>query len=81
MKKLTTGIPILYVKEIVLSNELLRVINEDKDKRLLVLEADTQCKSAGPLITSVMAPGKSRYRVPITVVSGNLTDKPLDALF
>ena len=71
VKKLTNGIPILYVKERVFSNEFRRLINEEKDMRLLVLEADTQSESAGPLITSLMARGTSRYQVPITVVPGN----------
>jgi hypothetical protein len=71
VKKLTYGIPILYVKERVFSNELRWLVNEEKDMRLLVLEADTQSESADPFTTFHMACCTLRYRVPITVVPGN----------
>ena len=71
VKKLTYGIPILYVKERVFSNEFRRSINEEKDMRLLVLEADTQSESADPFTTFHMARCTLRYRFPITVVPGN----------
>ena len=81
VKELTNGTPILYVREGEISDELLNLIDDEHDISLLVLGADTQSETAGPLITFLMARGASRCRVPITVVPGNLTDEQLDALF
>ena len=73
VKKLTNGIPILYVKERVFSNEFRMLINEERDMRLLVLGADTPSESAGPLITCLMAHGTWHITLPssYTVVPGN----------
>ena len=59
----------------------LTLIDEEKQISLLVLGADTQSETAGPLISFLMAKGASKCRVPITVVPGNLTDEQIDALF
>ena len=80
-KNLTNGTPILYVREGDIRDELLELIDQEHEISLLVLGADTQSETAGPLITFLMANGASRCRVPITVVPGNLTDEQLDALF
>ena len=62
-------------------DELLALIDEEEQISLLVLGADTNSETAGPLINFLMSKGAARCRVPITVVPGNLTDDPIDALF
>jgi nucleotide-binding universal stress UspA family protein len=81
VKKLTGGTPVLYVREGDIREELLSLIDEEPGISLLVLGADTNSDSAGPIINFLMGRGASRCRVPITVVPGNLTDEQLDALF
>ena len=78
---LTGEIPVLFVREGDVRDELLALIDEEPSISLLVLGADTQSETAGPLVNFLMAYGASRCRVPITVVPGNLTDEQLDALF
>ena len=80
-KDLTKQTPMLYLREWEIREELLNLIDEEPDISLLVLGADTNSDSAGPIITFLMGRGASRCRVPITVVPGNLTDEQLDALF
>jgi hypothetical protein len=80
-KNLTGETPILYVREGDTRDELLALIDEEPSISLLVLGADTNSETAGPLINFMMSRGASRCRVPITVVPGNLTDEQLDALF
>ena len=80
-KGLTGEIPVLFVREGDTSDELLALIDEEPSISLLVLGADTQSETAGPLISFLMSRGASRCRVPITVVPGNLSDEQLDALF
>ena len=77
----TGEIPVLFVREVDTSDELLALIDEEPSISLLVLGADTQSETAGPLISFLMSRGASRCRVPITVVPGNLSDEQLDALF
>jgi nucleotide-binding universal stress UspA family protein len=80
-KGLTGEIPVLFVREGDTSDELLALIDEEPSISLLVLGADTQSETAGPLISFLTSRGASRCRVPITVVPGNLSDEQLDALF
>ena len=80
-QQLTGEMPILYVREGDVREELLALINEETQISLLVLGADTQSETAGPLITFMMAKGAANCRVPITVVPGNLSDDQIDALF
>ena len=80
-QQLTGEMPVLYVREDDIRDELLTLINEEPQISLLVLGADTNSETAGPLITFMMAKGMAKCRVPITVVPGNLTDDQIDALF
>ena len=80
-KGLTGEIPVLFVREGDTSDELLTLIDDEPSISLLVLGADTQSETAGPLISFLMSRGASRCRVPITVVPGNLSDEQLSALF
>jgi hypothetical protein len=72
---------VLYVREGDAREELLTLIDEEEKISLLVLGADTQSETAGPLISFLMAKGASKCRVPITIVPGNLSDEQIDALF
>ena len=80
-KGLTGEIPVLFVREGDTSDELLVLIDEEPSISLLVLGADTQSETAGPLISFLTSRGASLCRVPITIVPGNLSDEQLDALF
>ena len=80
-RELTGELPVMYVREGDVREELLSLIDEETQISLLVLGADTTSETAGPLITFMMAKGAAKCRVPITVVPGNLTDDQIDALF
>ena len=80
-KGLTGEIPVLFVREGDTSDELLALIDEEPSISLLVLGADTQSETSGPLISFLTSRGASLCRVPITIVPGNLSDGQLDALF
>lgn len=80
-QELTGELPVMYVREGDVREELLSLIDEEPQISLLVLGADTTSETAGPLITFMMAKGAAKCRVPITVVPGNLTDDQIDALF
>ena len=71
----------LFFREGDTSDELLALIDEEPSISLLVLGADTQSETSGPLISFLTSRGASLCRVPITIVPGNLSDGQLDALF
>jgi len=73
-------IPIIYVREGSTRDELLNLIDEEPSISVLVLGANTQGESPGPLVTYMTGKGAARMRVPITIVPGNLTDEQIDAV-
>ena len=80
-KRLTGEIPVLFFREGDTSDELLALIDEEPSISLLVLGANTESETSGPLISFLTSRGASLCRVPITIVPGNLSDGQLDALF
>ena len=73
-------IPIIYVREGSTTDELLNLIDEEPSISVLVLGANTQGESPGPLVTYMTGKGAARMRVPITIVPGNLTEEQIDAI-
>jgi len=73
-------IPIIYVREGSTTDELLKLIDEEPSISILVLGANTQGDSPGPLVSYMTGKGAARMRVPITIVPGNLTDEQIDAI-
>lgn len=59
--------------------QLLRVIDEDPDIALLVLAANPGAEGPGPLVT-LLANAVGTFPVPLTIVSGELSDAEVDAL-
>ncbi len=76
-----TGQPAqLFIREGDVADQVIQLIDEQTDIRLLVLGADTNSDSAGPIVNYMTGRGASRCRVPITIVPGNLTDAQIDQL-
>ena len=76
-----TGQPAqLFIREGDVAEQVIQLIDEQTDIRLLVLGADTNSDSAGPIVNYMTGRGASRCRVPITIVPGNLTDAQIDQL-
>jgi len=55
------------------------VIDKDPDIMMLVLAANPGPEGPGPLIT-LMAEAAGSFPIPVTIVSGNLSDADIDAL-
>ena len=62
------------------ADEILKLIDEDKDIAILVLAAGTGAKGPGPLVSSLAGVGSGTFPIPITIVPGHLSDQDLDAL-
>ena len=56
------------------AEEIVKLIEEDRDFGILVLGASTDPAGPGPLVSSLAAGGKAgTFPIPVTIVPGNLT--------
>ena len=77
---LTSIVPELVVREGRRSDELLALIDSDPGIRVLVLGAAPGPQGPGPLVSALAGQMSGTFRIPITVVPGNLTDEQIDEL-
>jgi nucleotide-binding universal stress UspA family protein len=76
-----TGVlPIVYLREGIPHEELLKLIDEDPSISILVLAAGTDEGGPGPLVAALSGKYVGRLRVPVTLVPGSLTESEIDAL-
>ncbi|UOK72071.1 universal stress protein [Ancylobacter polymorphus] len=68
------------VREGVVADQILAVIEEDEDIAILVLAAGTGKEGPGPLIASLAKGLWASLPVPVTLVPGALSDSEIDAL-
>jgi nucleotide-binding universal stress UspA family protein len=61
------------------TDQILDVIDKDVDIALLVLAANPGPEGPGPIITT-MANAVGSFPIPVTIVSGDLSDEDIDAL-
>jgi nucleotide-binding universal stress UspA family protein len=76
----TGALPVLYLREGQRSQELLRLIDEDRSISILVLAAGTGPEGPGPLISTLVSSGFNRLRIPLTIVPGALTEEEISAV-
>jgi nucleotide-binding universal stress UspA family protein len=59
--------------------QILDVIDKDPDIAMLVLAANPGPEGPGPIITT-MADAVGTFPIPVTIISGDLSDKDIDGL-
>ena len=59
--------------------QILDVIDKDADIAMLVLAANPGPEGPGPIITT-MADAVGTFPIPVTIISGDLSDKDIDGL-
>lgn len=80
VQKRTGKMPIVYIREGNLTEQLMELIEEELDISLLVLGAATGSDGPGPLVSYLVQKMAGKLRVPITVVPGELSDEEIDAI-
>jgi len=80
IQKETTIVPEFVIRDGHKKEEVLALIEEDSDIRVLVLAASPDTGGPGPLIKSLVGEMSGTFAIPITVVPGNLTTRQLDAV-
>lgn len=76
----TNIVPEFVIRDGSKKEQLLALIEEDPDIRILVLAASPDSGGPGPLIKNLVGEMSGTFAIPITVVPGNMTDRQLDAV-
>jgi nucleotide-binding universal stress UspA family protein len=72
--------PVLFAREGIARDELLKVLDEEKGVSILVLATSAGKKGPGPLISALTGKMWKRVIIPMTIVPGGLSDEEIDAL-
>ena len=80
VNELVGTIPVLYVREGKVRDELFKLLDEEPRISVLVLGANTGSRGPGPLVSARTGKMIGKLRVPITVVPGNLSDEEIDSV-
>lgn len=80
VQELSGDMPVLYVREGDVREELLKLIEEEPSISILVLGADTGSGGPGPLVTALTGKFASRLNIPLTIVPGSLSSAEVDAI-
>jgi nucleotide-binding universal stress UspA family protein len=71
--------PELVIREGKASDQILQLIEDDRDIAILVLAAGSGKEGPGPLVQQVAGRGAA-FPIPVTIIPDNLTDEDIDAL-
>lgn len=79
VQTMSGAMPVVYIREGKLTDELMDLISREGGFSVLVLGAATGSEGPGRVITYVMK-RIGRLPIPVTIVPGGLTDAQIDAL-
>jgi len=80
VNELVGTIPVLYVREGKVRDELFKLLDEEPRISILVLGANTGSRGPGPLVSELTGNMIGKLRIPVTVVPGNLADDEIDSV-
>lgn len=80
VQKRTDSTPVIFIREGMMTDELISLIEEETSISVLVLGAATGPEGPGPLVSYLVEKMAGRLRIPITIVPGSLTDEQIDAI-
>jgi nucleotide-binding universal stress UspA family protein len=80
VNRLTGAIPVLYVREGEVREQLFKLIDEEPQISILVLGANTGSRGPGPLVAALTGKFVGKLHIPITIVPGNLKDSEIDSI-
>lgn len=79
VQKHTGEMPVLYIREGTIREELIKLIDEETAISVLVLGAATG-EGPGPIVSYLVSKMAGRLRIPITIVPGSLSDEEINAI-
>mgnify|MGYP003665124157 FL=1 len=78
VQKRTGHLPVLYIREGKIREEVVKLISEEDGISLLVLGASSNAEGPGPLVTYLVEKMACRLRVPVTIVPGSLSEDDIE---
>ena len=76
----TGCIPEVIIREGKTREEIVNLINEDRDIAVLVLGSASNKEGPGPLVSLLAKDPTGAFPIPVTIVPGTLTDDAIDVL-
>lgn len=80
VEKRTGYVPKNFIREGKVREEVVKLIDEEKDISLLILGAASGTDGPGPLVSYLVEQMAGQLRIPVTIVPGNLSDEQIDAI-
>lgn len=80
VQKRTGKTPVIYIREGKPHEELVKLIEEQENVSVLVLGASTGGEGPGPIVSHIVNKMAGKFRIPITIVPGGLTDEEIDQI-
>ena len=80
VKESTGLIPILQLREGKIIDELIALIEEEKNINVLVLAANLDEKGPGPIISALTTKEYSRLRIPLMIVPSNFSKEHISLI-
>ncbi len=80
IQKDTNIVPEFVIRDGYIKDELISLIEQDPDIRILVLAASPDSGGPGPLVKSLVGEMSGTFAIPITVVPGHMSNSQLDAV-
>ena len=80
VQDVTDQMPMIYIREGNLQNQLMKLLKEEPLISLLVLAAADSAEGPGPLVASLTGDMIGGLPVPITVVPATLSDEDIDRI-
>jgi nucleotide-binding universal stress UspA family protein len=79
VQKLSGSIPVVFIREGTLTDQLMELLTSEPDLSVLVLAASSGSEGLGQVMGYVMK-RISRLPIPVTIVPGGLSDEQIDAI-
>lgn len=77
----TGTMPTVHIREGQRAEQLIELLSEEPSISLLVLATAENGKDPGPLVTFLIKNiGQNKFRIPVTLVPGQLSEEEIDAL-
>lgn len=80
VQKRTGSLPVCFLREGKVREELVKLIQEEEGISLLVIGAASGTDGPGPLVSYLAEKMAGQLRVPVTIVPGSLSDEEIDAI-
>lgn len=76
----TGKMPIVYIRDGKPHDELVKLIDEERQIAVLVLGASISGNGPGPIVTHIVNEMSGDFHVPITIVPGGMSEEDIDAI-